>query len=66
MRGIVAEFDDAAGMGWIMDDDGNRRFFHCTQIADGSRSIEIHAPVSFGLLAFLGRYEATDIAKLAT
>ena len=50
----------------IVEDDGNRRFFHCTQIADGTRTIDVHASVSFDLLPYLGRYEATDIVKLAT
>ncbi len=65
MRGIVEEFDDAVGMGWIVDDVGDRRFFHCTQIADGTRTIDVHAPVAFALLPCLGRYEATDITKLS-
>jgi cold shock CspA family protein len=61
MRGVVTEFDDAAGMGWLTDDDGGRWFFHCTQIADGTRTIAIETPVTFESLPFLGRYEATAI-----
>jgi cold shock CspA family protein len=65
MRGIVTEFDDVAGLGWLIDDDGNRRFFHCTQIADGTRTIDVNTAVRFDLLPYLGRYEATAIAKLS-
>ena len=46
---------------------GSRRFpFHCTQIADGSRTVAVGARVSFGLLAGrAGRWEAADIAAPA-
>lgn len=65
MRGTVVEFDEAAGTGWLSDDDGRRWFFHCTQIADGTRTIASQTPVSFESLPYLGRYEATAIMKLA-
>jgi cold shock CspA family protein len=64
MRGTVTEFDDAAGMGWITEPDGTRRFFHCTQIADGTRTIASGIAVTFDLLPYLGRYEATNIAPV--
>jgi hypothetical protein len=36
--------------------------FHCTQIADGSRTIAVGTPVGFRLLAGRdGRWEAADI-----
>ncbi len=36
--------------------------FHCTQIADGSRTVAVGTRVSFGLLAGrAGRWEAADI-----
>jgi CspA family cold shock protein len=62
MRGKVSAFDDDAGLGTITADDGAAFPFHCTQIADGSRTIEIGAAVDFDLLARLGRWEATAIA----
>jgi cold shock CspA family protein len=65
LQGIVREFDDPAGMGWIAGHDGTDRFFHCTQIADGTRTIAVGAPVAYELLPYLGRYEATAITKLA-
>lgn len=60
-HGIVAAFDAERGLGTISGDDGVERPFHCTEIADGSRRIDVGAPVSFVLLAKLGRYEAAAI-----
>ena len=62
MRGTVVEFDDHKGYGTVRGDDGVEYFFHCTQIADGSRSIADGAPVSFVVAAGrLGRWEATQL-----
>jgi ferredoxin len=59
--GTVTEFDDAAGYGHITAADGRNVFFHCTQIADGTRTIVVGTRVSFDELPYLGRYQATDI-----
>lgn len=57
--GRVTSFDAASGLGEVEADDGTRYGFHCTQIADGSRSIEIGVAVEFEVVAWhLGRYEA--------
>ncbi|MDQ1437059.1 MAG: cold shock protein [Acidimicrobiaceae bacterium] len=62
--GRVARFDDAAGLGDIEADDGTRYPFHCTQIADGTRTIEQDTPVTFEVVAgHMGRWEATRIAS---
>jgi cold shock CspA family protein len=62
MTGRVVAFDDAAGFGSVEADDGRQYFFHCTQIADGSRTIAPDTPVSFEVVAgHLGRWEATAI-----
>jgi cold shock CspA family protein len=67
LAGRVAAFDDAAGFGEVEADDGCRYFFHCTQIADGSRVIEPGTPVTFEVVAgHLGRWEATAIAARQT
>jgi cold shock CspA family protein len=60
-RGTVTEFDDAAGYGHITGVDGRVVFFHCTQIADGSRTIAVGTAVAFDEFPYLGRYQATDI-----
>ena len=65
MRGTVAEFDEHAGMGTIRSDDGREYFFHCTQIADDTRTIDVGAPVRFEVVAgHLGRWEAARVEKL--
>lgn len=60
--GVVSAFDAARGLGTILGDDGVERPFHCTQIAGGTRTIEVGTTVTFELLAKLGRFEATAIA----
>ena len=63
LAGIVVEFDAERGLGRIATADKSRSFpFHCTQIADGTRSIAVGAAVRFDVLAKLGRYEATAIS----
>ena len=64
MTGTVAEFDEERGLGTIISADGVTYPFHCTQIADGSRRIDVGQAVRFDLLAKLGRYEATAIEKV--
>ena len=56
--GLVTAFDVAAGLGEVTADDGATFAFHCIEIADGTRSIEVGTRVRFGVLAKLGRYEA--------
>jgi hypothetical protein len=46
--GKVAEFDEHVGLGVVEADDGTRYPFHCTQIADGSRTIPVDAAVGGG------------------
>ena len=46
-RGVVESFDDDAGLGVIVADDGGRWPFHCTVIADGTRTIAPGTAVHF-------------------
>jgi cold shock CspA family protein len=63
--GVVAEFDEARGIGLVRSDDGTEWFFHCTQIADGTRTIAVGAAVSFDVRpGHLGRWEAAAIKPL--
>lgn len=39
LRARVAAYDDDKGYGYLEIDGGGRLFFHCTAIADGSRTI---------------------------
>ena len=60
--GTVSEFDAARGRGAVVGDDGTRAEFHCTQIADGSRTIAVGAAVRYRLEpGHLGRWEAASI-----
>jgi len=63
LSGVVTEFDEPRGLGTITADDGSVHPFHCTQIADGTRTIDAGQRVRFELLPKLGRYEATAIEK---
>lgn len=62
MTGEVAEFDEAAGLGWVQAAGGGRYRFHCTQIADGSRRTAVGAPVEFDVAP--GRQGAWEAAGL--
>lgn len=59
----MTDFDADRGWGTIRDEEDMREyFFHCTAIADGSRSIEVGAPCTFVLVpGHSGRFEAAEI-----
>jgi cold shock CspA family protein len=59
--GRVSQFDAEAGLGTITTTDGNQLPFHCAEIADGTRTIEVGANVRFDVLRKLGRDEAARI-----
>jgi hypothetical protein len=60
--GRVAEFDDHRGRGEI-EAAGMRFPFHCTALADGTRTIAEDTPVRFRLvIGPLGALEATGIS----
>jgi CspA family cold shock protein len=59
--GVVVAFDASVGLGEIESSSGQRHRFHCIEIADGSRSIDVGTAVTFALLAKFGRYEAAGI-----
>jgi len=63
VTGVVDAFDEERGLGSIAGDDGRRYRFHCTAIADGSRSIAIGARVVFVTAAgHLGQVEARAVS----
>jgi CspA family cold shock protein len=62
--GTVIEFDDAAGIGRVRDDGapGTERFFHCTAIADGTRTIAVGTRVTYDVRpGHRGQWEAAAI-----
>ena len=65
--GIVSEFDDAVGLGTITTDGGTVYPFHCTAIADGTRTIATGTAVEFETRPSRhGTWEAAAIAPRAT
>jgi cold shock CspA family protein len=63
--GQVAAYDEGRGLGVVTDDDGEQFDFHATAIADGSRSIETGARVSFLVVpGHTGRYEAAALTLI--
>lgn len=61
-RGVVEAFDDHAGVGTVVEvDSGERWFFHCTRIADGSRRIDAGRAVTFGVSPQPNGLEAVDV-----
>ncbi|HVL92274.1 MAG TPA: hypothetical protein VM264_02925 [Acidimicrobiales bacterium] len=64
-RGRVVEFDEERGTGVVESLDGRRLTFHCTAIADGSRTIGVGAEVAYTAKpGHLGRWEATSVEPL--
>jgi cold shock CspA family protein len=63
--GVVATFDEARGLGTITVDEGGGELpFHCTAIADGTRTIAVGERVRFDVVAGpAGRWEATRIDR---
>lgn len=65
MTGTVTAFDEHVGLGTIGSRD-HEYPFHCTQIADGSRTIEVGRPVRFTVVAGrLGRWEAAAVTPVS-
>ena len=68
VAGEVVSFDDPRGYGTVRVADGDDRelFFHCTAIADGTRTIDVGAEVEFEVVpGRLGRWEATALVGRA-
>jgi cold shock CspA family protein len=62
MRGLVTAFDEPRGLGEVTGDDGTVYPFHCTAIADGTRTIEVGTAVNYDVVAGrMGRWEARSI-----
>ena len=64
-KGTVSDFDEHAGYGHVRDEDGTELFFHCTAIADGSRTIDVGSAVAFDVVpGHHGRWEATSVGAI--
>ena len=65
LRGTVAQFDAHVGLGTVRAEDGRELLFHCTQLLDGTRTIEVGALVRFDVIAgHAGKWEAARVEKL--
>ena len=65
-NGRVSTFDEHRGLGEIAADDGVVFPFHCTAIADGTRSIEVGVEVQFEVVpGRLGRWEAARVEPVS-
>ena len=65
VRGRVTEFDDHVGLGTVTGPDGACHPFHCTQIADGTRTIPVGTAVEYSLApAHGGRWEAVALRRV--
>jgi len=61
-EGRVVEFDADSGLGAVVDAAGRRYPFHCTEIADGTRQIDVGTAVRFAVApGHRGRLEARDL-----
>jgi cold shock CspA family protein len=64
LRGTVSEFDEAKGYGTVRID-GRELFFHCSQIADGTRTIPVGVAVEFEIVpGHNGRWEAAVVSQV--
>ena len=62
--GRVTEFDDQVGSGRVKADNGRDSwFFHCTRIADGSRTIPVGVAVTFEVVPGPTGLEAVAIRR---
>jgi len=61
LEGTVTGFNAQRGLGTVTTRDGVTYEFHCIEISDGTRDIDVGVAVTFDLLAKLGRYEAANI-----
>lgn len=62
MRAVVVAFDAHVGLGRVRTEDGAEVLFHCAEIADGSRSIEVGAAVTCEIREKFGRPEAFSVS----
>jgi cold shock CspA family protein len=63
-RGTVVDFDEHVGLGHVEATDGAVYLFHCVEIADGTRTIDVGAVVEFDLMIKFGNEEARALRPL--
>ena len=63
MNGVVASFNSHRGLGYIAVGE-DQYLFHCAEIVDLTREIEVGAEVGFVVTSRFGNLEASEIIKL--
>jgi cold shock CspA family protein len=63
--GVVESFDERRGDGFVRNDAGERLYFHCVSILDGTREIAIGQRVrAVRHVGHVGRDEVINIEKV--
>ena len=63
LRGTISNFDADVGLGDLVAADGTIYPFHCVELTDGTRTIDVGTAVTFEVLHKLGRHEAAHITR---
>lgn len=65
VTGIIESFDDRRGDGVLLSHEGERFYFHCLSIADGSRHIDPGVPAQGERrVGHVGRDEVVAVAEI--
>jgi cold shock CspA family protein len=64
--GRVIDFDGHVGLGHVAAGDGAVHLFHCVEIADGTRTIDVGAEVEFDVMVKFGADEAANLRPRPT
>lgn len=63
MRGRVTEFHEHRGLGVVETSSGERFMFHCIELTDESRRIDVGADVEFEIRSKYSRPEAFSLRR---
>ena len=62
--GLVESFDERRGDGYLVGEDGERFYFHCVDITDGTRTVGVgQRGTAERAVGHLGRDEAVKVTK---
>jgi len=61
VNGVVFDFDEFVGLGYVRSEAGHGYLFHCIDIVDGSRFVNVGASVKFETVTRFKKSEAVKI-----